>query len=104
VRPFTKWSFDVFKNLIAATALVYFGKKTGIGRLEMLGHFAVILITVYAISYVQLWRLEFCFEKKHRYLSVLGGLLSAIIMLGVIQVGLSFINEIVADIARAQER
>jgi hypothetical protein len=36
VRPFTKWFFDILKNLITATAVVYFGQKTGNIDLQIL--------------------------------------------------------------------
>jgi hypothetical protein len=61
IRPFTKWFFDVLKNFITATAVVYLGKKTGSTKLQILGYFSSSLIALYIISYAQTGRIDFSF-------------------------------------------
>jgi hypothetical protein len=104
IRPFTKWFFDVLKNLIAATAVIYFGHKTGNIELKILGYFAAYLIAAYFLSYTYMWRIEFFFEKKNTALSILGGLLYVAILSGVVWGCSIAINRIITDITQAQAK
>ena len=55
IRPFTKWYFDVLKNVMLVAALQYLGEKTGNTLLKMVAGFSYILIATYFLSYINMW-------------------------------------------------
>jgi hypothetical protein len=103
LRPFTKWYFDILKNVMIVAALQYLGEKTGNMVIKGVGYFSAVLISVYFLSYINMWMPSFFNVKnKNMVLVVLDLILVVAIMNGLMYGSNWLIGEVINDLAKAQ--
>jgi len=103
VRNFAGWFFDLLRNFVLVGGLKYFAEKSGSDVLFYLHQFALIVIFLYCLSYVDQWFVNlfgFLENRKLAYWLDIG-------FNGIVAIAIFFIihrgaSIIVAEISRAQ--
>jgi hypothetical protein len=105
LNRFTKWYFDVLKNIMVVAAIQYLGRKTESVTIKAIGFFSAVLLGTYVLSFMWTWRPSFFnFKNRHVILSLVDLLLVTVIVVGLLR-GIGWlIDEAITELTNAQGR